>query len=65
MKLPVRPELPDTTVDNDAQLTCPSSPDKSGNVVQTTGATSAETPSRAPGFVSPASRQDVLKTTSN
>jgi hypothetical protein len=40
MKLPVRPALPDTTVDNDAPLTRPSSTYKPGNVVQTSGATS-------------------------
>ena len=41
MKLPVRPALPNTTVDNDAPLTRPSSTYKPGNVVQTSGATSA------------------------
>ena len=40
MKFQVRPELPTTVVDNDALLTRPSSTYKSGNVVQTNGATS-------------------------
>lgn len=43
MKLPVRPALPNATKDNDAHLTRPSSTYKSGNVVQTTGATSEST----------------------
>lgn len=43
MKLPVRPALPNATKDNDAHLTRPSSTYKSGNVVQTTGATSPVT----------------------
>ena len=40
MKVPVRPALPNTTVDSDAPLTRPSSTYKSGKAVQTTGATS-------------------------
>jgi hypothetical protein len=39
MKFPVRPAL-HILVDNDAHLTRPSSTYKSGNVVQTSGATS-------------------------
>ena len=43
MKLPVRPALPNITTGNDAHLTRPSSTYKSGNVVQTSGATSEST----------------------
>jgi len=41
MKFPVRPALPNTIMGSDAHLIRPSSTYKSGNVVQTTGATSA------------------------
>jgi len=40
MKFPVRPALPDILGNNEAHSTRPSSTYKSGNVVQTTGATS-------------------------
>ena len=41
MKSPVRPALTDSDQNSDALLTRPSSTYKSGNVVQTTGATSS------------------------
>lgn len=40
MKLPVRPALPNAIMGSDAHLIRPSATYKSGNVVQTTGATS-------------------------